>query len=82
MERLGDALMQQDHYEEAEPLLRAALAQRGRLVGRATRTAEALDRLATLFQRRNRVRRRPSRSFARRSPSAAASSATRRSRWR
>ena len=53
MDRLGNALMQQDKYEEAEPLLREALVQRRQLLGAHDATAESLDRLATLYQRRS-----------------------------
>ncbi len=54
MERLGDALMQQDRYAEAEPLLRRAVDLRRRRLGSSNdTTARALDRLATLYQRRD-----------------------------
>jgi serine/threonine-protein kinase len=54
MDRLGDALAQQDQYAEAELLLREALAQRRQLLGSSDdATAESLDHLATLYQRRN-----------------------------
>jgi eukaryotic-like serine/threonine-protein kinase len=53
MDRLGNALAQQDKYEKAEPLLREALAERRRLLGSShDATAESLDHLATLYQRR------------------------------
>jgi tetratricopeptide (TPR) repeat protein len=53
MDRLGAALVDQDQYEEAEPLLREALAQRRRLLGSGhDATAESLDHLATMHQRR------------------------------
>jgi eukaryotic-like serine/threonine-protein kinase len=52
MERLGDALLQQDRYAEAEPLLRGALALRRRHLGSSDdATARAVDRLATLYER-------------------------------
>jgi Tfp pilus assembly protein PilF len=53
MERLGDALLQQDRYEEAELRLRDALALRRRLGGSDAAIAGTLDRLATLLQRRD-----------------------------
>lgn len=54
MERLGDALLQQDKYAEAEPLLQGALDTRRRRLGASSdATAEALDRLATLYQQQN-----------------------------
>jgi tetratricopeptide (TPR) repeat protein len=53
MERLGDALTQQDKFKEAEPLLREALAQKRLLGGSNEATAQTLDRLATLYQRRS-----------------------------
>jgi serine/threonine-protein kinase len=54
MDRLGDALVQQDNYAEAEPLLRGALEQRRRLLGTANdATAQSLDHLATMYQWRN-----------------------------
>jgi len=53
MARLGDALLQQDRYDEAEPLLQGALDLRRRHLGPSDAVAETLDRLATLHQRRN-----------------------------
>jgi serine/threonine-protein kinase len=52
MARLGDAYLQQDRFDEAEPLLRGAL-ERRRLGGSRAAAAETMDRLATLYQRRN-----------------------------
>ena len=53
MDRLGDLLLRQSHFAEAEPLLREALAQRRALVGTCIAdTAESMDHLATLFQER------------------------------
>ena len=55
MERLGDALMQQDQYDEAEPLLREAARPATAAAGQLQRHDRrgALERLATLYQRRN-----------------------------
>ncbi|HET7469474.1 MAG TPA: serine/threonine-protein kinase [Gemmatimonadales bacterium] len=52
MARLGDAYLQQDRFDEAEPLLRGALDRR-RAAGAGAAAAETMDRLATLYQRRD-----------------------------
>jgi len=50
LDRLGDVLLRQSQFDEAEPLLREALARRRRILGDAhASTADSMTHLATLL---------------------------------